>query len=1266
MSTVQNNPAVRAYYQSLIKKKEGNEESTLSSSTLQNNAPPEVTDTYSFNGEDLISDYNKVLLGLTVPGVPTSQGTTITEDNIIAGILTAYPELQEALDDATLNTIATATIAYAQAKGLDKLEDLTDFVTLGVELAQMAESKGVDKTDYITARIIEFAAMQEVNPNMTLEEMNETLAFNKTSELLLNSMVPQLSELFGTEIVSFEQLLELQNYELLLADEYPIAKEGYIQTSRMTYLTLASDGELTNQDYYDLIKLDLRNIFPNFDEMDEAAINELMSKIDCLTSEEVEIFINKSLALPGCYENGYSTALEIFLKDFESATSGKATYNIENPNEKIDFNQVYKSCTGVEFNPDAIIETNTTIKNLETLMSETANYQVVENILTAVSNGEMDVESALWQIAYLQTGSTDEQAILAFLKDVTGKENIIIENNRVIINSEAPASRGVSAPDSDNEKEGLLNTVTDWCKSAYQKVVNFCVSESVRANDANADWNSISGVCDYIAGAISNPDLYNDFGNMCLGASGVVALGSAAGVTAPITLSGAGLLAMIGGASKAIGATIDFLQGGEYNSATIVNYAGELAEAGVDFVGGKYINAALELPSAIKGVLNKVTSGLSNLIGKAKSWVNANSTNVAFSAEDLASIENLKTLLNDDDVPQSVKTVIQDAINSSKKMDKDVVEGIRLRKEGAAYYRAYAENKEALMKKLYEDYAYCSDNRLRGILKSKGVDATNLTREQMIEMLVQEDYKNLEPVFKQVQALKQYASTNTNSVPLTVTRSEYDKIASQIQVNGKSLMDYLREGDYETLLRELNKGNTSFTFNKMTGTSMMEGWPTTDVNWIINAPAGSKGVFADLVGGYDKEWEWLMAEGTKVNIDSAFFNEYGELFLNATVEVTTSNGKKITKQVAITAGVIAGGSTAANAQGTPSGGQSSGGGGVEPPTPSGYNPPNPPITPPSDGGDDGGNGNNTGSGGNTGSAGDTPTSNPPAPGLDIPTPPGETPDIGKNKNLNPIFHDSITIDGGNINSLPQEGNSPFISPDEIINNTTNDIINNLEEALRKKFGEGADISIKVTHSIDANGNVTYQVSYFVRSAVDGDGAGSGTGSGSGSGSGSGGGVGDGDGSGNGNGAGAGTLPENTGWQGAMGQYILNHYMKPDGTLDTEAMIDDWLNNGGEVVSFTQNEDGTWSAGGYNRNSGGSGGYGSGGYGTGSGGENHYHTGGFDVFATGGGGSSGSSSFDAFCEAMLNGWRQAFGDGGQRGDAKETKPKADKFKAAGAR
>ena len=133
--------------------------------------------------------------------------------------------------------------------------------------------------------------------------------------------------------------------------------------------------------------------------------------------------------------------------------------------------------------------------------------------------------------------------------------------------------------------------------------------------------------------------------------------------------------------------------------------------------------------------------------------------------------------------------------------------------------------------------------------------------------------------------------------------------------------------------------------------------------------------------------------------------------------------------------------------------------------------------------------------------------------------------------------------------------------------------------------------------------------------------------------------------------------------------ITAHGIISDATLpQTEAIqtvLDMCRENGGTVVTTTNNGDGTWTVTDGNTTvtyKQGDDGSWTGYYGGSGDGGNHYHTGGFDVFSPGGGGSSGSDSFDAFCEWMLNSWRQTAGGG----DNLKGKPKADKFKAAGAR
>ena len=237
-----------------------------------------------------------------------------------------------------------------------------------------------------------------------------------------------------------------------------------------------------------------------------------------------------------------------------------------------------------------------------------------EKDFDAVKNGEKDEGTALWQIGYLYTGSTDEEAILAFLKEITGNENLTIENNRVVTSSEQRARTRGASQQNDNQKSAL-DTVADWCKSAWQSVVNSVVSENVQQIEANADFTSIEGWCNYIGELLTSGDFYKDTANlgmMFLGGAEIKAATTAGSNTLAYLANnaGIGLNEMIMGASYAGGAVLDFIQNPDTSYNGITNFIADLMVGGNSILGGKYINAAYETPAALKEIWNKVQNNI--------------------------------------------------------------------------------------------------------------------------------------------------------------------------------------------------------------------------------------------------------------------------------------------------------------------------------------------------------------------------------------------------------------------------------------------------------------------------------------------------------------------------------------------------------------------------------------------------------------------------------------------------------------------------------
>ena len=223
------------------------------------------------------------------------------------------------------------------------------------------------------------------------------------------------------------------------------------------------------------------------------------------------------------------------------------------------------------------------------------------------------------------------------------------------------------------------------------------------------------------------------------------------------------------------------------------------------------------------------------------------------------------------------------------------------------------------------------------------------------------------------------------------------------------------------------------------------------------------------------------------------------------------------------------------------------------------------------------------------------------------------PTIGQNDTSDLKYHGSTEVNGGNINDIkdgmtlnsgnPELGTITVTPNDDMIWNAVNEQTQGMVEKtyndLKEQFGNDANIQIQVSTNIDANGNITYKIAYNVTSGTNSNSTSSQQNS---------------DSSGD-LPNGAKTLPSGAGisWAEGAGDYYKEHYGNGDGTIDTDALTNDWINAGGTATTWTNNGDGTWSQSDWSPS------------GSSSGEDWSWLD--FDVFSTGGGGNGNSGGFN---------------------------------------
>ena len=845
-----------------------------------------------------------------------------------------YPEL--ANDREFIQSIASIDIEGAEVKAK---------IDMAASLIKTAEEKGVDKTDYVSSRYIPFLQMQAENPELTLEEMNEKLAVENVNALLFDSVNAVIGDMFGTEIENAEQLFDAQGYELLLADEHPELREAYIQTNNMLYLNMAQEGNLTRNDYYELIKDDLANIFPNSDEMEETEKQELQKLINKLSPEEVQDFINKAISVPGCYDENYETACSDLMAELQKATAGKDNYKILNPDEAISLSEVYSEISGVEFNPDSIINTNTTLQNIELAFNECVIYQAAQNLFDAVDENYIDIGSALWQVANIYTQSADENVLIEFLKDVTNCDDIYIENGKVVVPEQMVARTRGSIEGRENTREqNVWETVKNWCTDTFGGIADLLISDSVQEDFKNADLSTIDGVINYIDALTSNPDTYKDLGKLVLtgtaiAATGGIAGGVAAGGAAITGSAGAGVAwsTALGAASYLTGAMSAFAnscsQNGGATYENLTNLAADVLEGMGYLAGIKYANNTIQLPAFIKGAFNKITSSLTK---------SCNST-----------LNNIKSVLGAkmNNVSNWWKTEVRDT-----KYDFQELYSKYLKVTGQKVDLDTYLSPEEMSQLQFMDYnvgtlgrvvSYINTNNInpayratqgawgcRGQLINVNENVQTLIRDAVDKMYAFGTKKQVDafrkirqmhlPDEEKAQYLKvidKYAAKNKIPVDLLLHKNDaaYDKqilkLLDEKFYEGKSLADWLKgiktQKDALNFNKMLEENPIVLHLDDSMNTNLLPNLPYTDLNIDIKVDAGTHGAFVDILGN-QIEYTQRLLKGD-LNINSVMVDDEGRIFIMAKYEQIMEDGTSVIRQAAIYLGAILGASLPAEA-----------------------------------------------------------------------------------------------------------------------------------------------------------------------------------------------------------------------------------------------------------------------------------------------------------------------------------------------------------------
>ena len=331
-------------------------------------------------------------------------------------------------------------------------------VDTAVEIAQVAQQKGVDPVEYVSARLVDFVDMRIVDPSLAFDEMNDNLA----SDILINSTLNSIEDIFsdlGEEIsvTNPEELMFLGMTARHCFNEEPEKRIAYMEIH--TALMLMSEN-ITNQQFHDLIKNDLFALYPGTMEMDEVSAKKLKEQISKLSTEEIIDLIKQTFELPAESEQEYENAYNAFIAEFAETVNKNSgnEYVVNSPDSIKGVKDIYKEIICIEFNADNIIDYKLFNNRAEVICEASGVFQYVLETIETVTSSQLSAEEALYRIAAVYN-NFDETGIREFIKDIIGSD-FSIENNKIIT----------------KDSYSALGKVRIWCRENYIRVTSSYLS----------------------------------------------------------------------------------------------------------------------------------------------------------------------------------------------------------------------------------------------------------------------------------------------------------------------------------------------------------------------------------------------------------------------------------------------------------------------------------------------------------------------------------------------------------------------------------------------------------------------------------------------------------------------------------------------------------------------------------------------------------------------------------------------------------------------
>lgn len=256
----------------------------------------------------------------------------------------------------------------------------------------------------------------------------------------------------GVFAKTYDEMKELFGAKL---SKSSVAKNLFIKNETAELLRRAKAGTLTKSEYYNIIKENLMQTFPGVEEMNEEELQKLADMINSLSPERVEQIQKKILALPSPDSEEYDSAVQEFGRNFVAETciveqdtntinqdgisSGKSkvtykpnsAYQLEEGNELMSFEKVYKLRNGIEFNQEKVENYNRLSSQYGIQQSFNELKEYVHGVLDR-ANSDSKIEKSILEILSSLSQAKDDDALTKILRHMTGINDVSVVSGKIM------------------------------------------------------------------------------------------------------------------------------------------------------------------------------------------------------------------------------------------------------------------------------------------------------------------------------------------------------------------------------------------------------------------------------------------------------------------------------------------------------------------------------------------------------------------------------------------------------------------------------------------------------------------------------------------------------------------------------------------------------------------------------------------------------------------------------------------------------------------